>query len=115
VLATAEPPSRSRDVVIDFSAPSADAGWWEVVELHTLTLAHNSLGTLPEAVGTLQSLTLLDVSNNKLTHVRVTTQPFTARVTRTLPPLSTPRRVQTRSRENHGTRLSVRSERAAAW
>lgn len=73
VLATAEPPSRSRDVVIDFSAPSADAGWWEVVELHTLTLAHNSLGTLPEAVGTLQSLTLLDVSNNKLTHVRVTT------------------------------------------
>lgn len=69
VLATAEPSSRSRDVVIDFSAPSGDAGWWEVAQLHTLTLAHNSLSALPDAVGTLQSLTLLDVSNNRLTHV----------------------------------------------
>jgi Leucine-rich repeat (LRR) protein len=71
VFATAEPAARSRDVVIDFGgSSSSDAGWWEVVELHTLTLSHNALSALPAAVGALAGLTLLDLSNNRLTLVR---------------------------------------------
>lgn len=67
-----EPPA---DSTVSFNAKSDDK-WWDQVDLVKLILADNHIKEIPNDVGLLTALTLLDVS----THTRYT-QPFSGEVT----------------------------------
>lgn len=58
----------ARGAGVDFDS---GGGWWEVVALQKLVLAHNRLTSVSGSLSTLEGLTLLDLSHNRFLQVRL--------------------------------------------